>query len=226
MKVGNRGNVKGLPSFCRWADVIGRNRTQLERVRTRLALPARLVALSLSEHLHPTAIRVGPTWFVVTYFTSPSRREVFARQPVFLWLADYSIVTISPWARRQSVLRALQALNTTRDGLVCSVLEAAVASHEEVGRQLNDAFFLGHDGGESPDAWHRKERRVAGYGQLLAQQLQLLHAVGIRSRQMRQVHEQLKGLLEIARSADRKLRTSGYCRICKRAAVRGQRGGD
>jgi hypothetical protein len=224
MNLADEVSVDRTASYCRWVDVIGRNRTQLEHVRKRLALPLRLVPLSLSEHLHPAAIRVEPTWFLVTYFTSPSHREVFTRHPLFVWLADYSIVTISPWARRRSVLGATRGFNTTCKGLVCRVLEAAVASHEEVGRQLNDAFF-GHDRGESPYAWHRKERRVVRFVQLLDHQLQLLHAVAIQNRKMRQVHEQLKGLLEIARYADRKLRESGYCRVCGRDEVLGQRRG-
>lgn len=224
MKLADEAGVDRPPSYCRWVNVIGRNRTQLERLQERLALPPRLVLLSLSEHLHPAVIRVRPAWFLVTYFTNPSHREVFARHPVFLWFAEYSIVTISPWARRRSVLGAHPGLTTTRDGFVHRVLEAAVASHEEVGRQLNDAFF-GHDRGESPYAWHRKERRVIRFGQLLDQQLQLLHAVGIQSRKMRQLQQQLMGLLEIARYVDRRLRESGRCRVCTRDEVLGQRRG-
>jgi hypothetical protein len=224
MKLPDAVCVKRPPSHCRWVDVIGRNTTQLERVRTRLALPPRLVSLSLSEHLHPTAIRVRPAWFLVTYFTNPSQRDVFTRLPVVLWLAKYSIVTISPWARQRSVFGAMQGLNTTRDGIVCRVLEAAVASHEEVGRQLNDAFF-GPDGADNTYVWHRKERRVMRFVQLLDHQLQLLRTVGIHSREMRQVHQQLKGLLEIFRYADLKLRESGYCRVCRRQDFVGQRRG-
>ena len=212
------------PSHCRWVDVIGRNRTQLGRVQRRLALPPRLVPLSLSEHLYPTVFRVRPAWFLVTYFTSPVPREVFARHPLFIWLAAYSIVTISPWARGRSLLRATAGLKTTRDGLVCRVLEAAAASHEEVGRQLNDAFF-GHDRGEHPYAWHRKERRLARFIELLDHQCRLLQAVGVQNRRIRQVHEQLQGLLQIARYADCRLRESGYCRVCRRNEFVGQRRG-
>jgi hypothetical protein len=206
---------------CRWIDVVGRTQTKLDRVRRQLGLPPQLVPLSLSEYLQPAAVRVAPAWFLITYFTSASTRDVFTRHPVMLWLADYSIVTISPWARQRSVLQASRALRTTRDGLLCSILESAVASHEEVGRQLNDAFF-GRHGSEGPFAWHRKERRVARFVQLLDHQTRLLQAVGMQHRAIRQLHEQLNGLLEIARLAERKLRESGICRVCRREAVRGR----
>lgn len=98
-----------------------------------MALPQRLVPLSLSKHLHPAVIRVRPASFLVTNFASPSLRHVFERHPVFLRLADYSIMTISPWAHGHGVLSATHGLNTTRDGLVCRILEAAVASPGEVG---------------------------------------------------------------------------------------------
>jgi hypothetical protein len=212
------------PRVCRWVDVIGRTRNQLERVQRRLALPPRLVPLSLSDYLHPTAVAVHPAWFLVTYLTSPSPGEVFVRHPIVLWLAEYAIVTISPWARRRSVLAGTTGLDTTRDGLVCRVLEAAVASHEEVGRHLNDAFFA-HDRGDTSAAWHRKERRILRFIDLLDRQLELLQTVGMHGRKIRQVHEQLAGLTEIARYAERKLRESGYCGVCKREAAWGPRKG-
>ena len=211
-------------STCRWVDVVGRNPAQLERVRRRLAFPPRLVALSLSEYLYPTAVRVEPAWFLITYFTSPVEWSVFTLQPVMLWIGKYTIVTVSPWAGRQSVLNRMRALHTTRDGLICQVLEAAVTSHEEVGQKLNDAFF-GREGGDNPHLWHRKELRVIRFVQLLDHQLTLVRAVGIRDQRVRQVREQLHGLLEIARYAARQLRESGYCRICQRTEFLGQRKG-
>jgi hypothetical protein len=78
----------------RWVDVVGRNRAQLERVGKRLNLPARLVSLSLAEHLHPTVLQVRPAWFLVTHFTTPSRRHVFTRDP---WARTFSV----GWPRRR-----------------------------------------------------------------------------------------------------------------------------
>ena len=206
-----------IPRYCRWIDVVGRNRTKLERVRERLALPQRLVPLTLSEHLYPSAIRVRPAWFLVTYFTSPSPRRVFQRHPVFLWIADYSIVTISPWAHRQGLLGDTHRIHTTRDGLVCRVVEAAVASHGEVGRKLNDAL-VGHRG-DNHFEWHSKQRRLVRFTELLDQQLEFLLKVGISNRKMRQAHDDLERLIELVRHADRKLRRSGYCRLCRRNEV-------
>jgi hypothetical protein len=202
------------PEFCRWVDVIGRNPAQLERVRKRLALPPRLVSLSLVEHLQPAVIRVQPAWFLVTHFTTPSRRRVFARHPLYLWLADYAIVTISPWAQRRSVLGATGERDQTRDDFLCRIVEAAVTSHAEVGRQLHEAFFVGNRG-ENPHAWHQKERRVDLFGRLLDHQLEFLGAVGTHTAKMRQLHEQLAGLLQIAGFAHRKLRESRHCPVCR-----------
>jgi len=218
------GQSAGEPAFCRWVDVVGRNPAQLERVRKRLDLPPRLVSLSLAEHMQPAVIRVRPAWFLVTYFTTPSRRGVFARHPLYLWLADYAIVTISPWAQRRSVLGATGELDQTRDDFVCQIVEAAVSSHEEVGRQLHEAFFVGNRG-ENPHAWHQKERRVALFGQLLDHQLEFLDAVGTRTAKMRRVREQLAGLVQIARFAERKLRESGHCRVCRYDDAIGRRRG-
>ena len=212
------------PSHCRWVDIVGRNPAQLERVRRRLAFPRRLVALSLSEYLYPAVLPVEPGWFLITYFTIPAEWSVFALQPVMLWIGQYAIVTVSPWAGRQSVLNGMRTLHTTRDGLICQVLEAAVASHEEVGQKLNEAFF-GRGGGSNPHLWHRKELRVVRFVQLLDHQLMLVRAVGMRDQRVRQVREQLQGLLEIARYAARQLRESGYCRICQRTEFLGQRKG-
>lgn len=212
----------GPGRHCRWVDIVGRNRIQLERVRQRLALPPRLVALSLSEHLRPAIVPVHPARFLVTYFTSPSPRYVFKRSPVFLWLGDDSIVTINAWAHGQGLLGASQGLRTTRDDMVSRVLEAAVASHGEVGWRLNDAFS-GPDRDRNHFEWHRKERRLVRFGDLLDRQLQLVHAVRINNRTMRLVHQQLRGLREIARYADRKLRESGYCRVCTRTKIRDHR---
>lgn len=217
MRVADEVRADGTRCDCRWVDVVGRNRTQLEWVRQRFALPSRLISLSLSEHLRPTVIRVSAARFVATYFTSASPRHVFERHPVFLWLADDSIVTISPWAHRQGLLGATQGLNTTRDGVVSRVIEAAVASHGEVGWQLNNAFF-GDDRGDNHIEWHRKEGRLVAFGELVDQQLQLVRALGINNRPIRQAYQQLRGLREIARYAARKLRDSGYCRVCRRNA--------
>jgi hypothetical protein len=216
--------MTGEPQFCRWVDVIGRNPAQLERVRKRLALPPRLVSLSLVEHLQPAVIRVRPAWFLVTYFTTPSRRGVFARQPLYLWLADYAIVTISPWAKRRSVLGATGELDQTRDDFICRIVEAAVRSHEEVGRQLNEAFFV-RNRGENPHAWHQKERRVARFGQLLDHQLEFVGAVGTRNAKIRRLYEQLAGLVHVAGTAHRKLRESGDCRVCRHEGAIGRRRG-
>jgi hypothetical protein len=161
---------------------------------------------------------------VATYFTIPSRRSVFSRHPLYLWLADYAIVTISPWERRRSVLGATGQLDETRDDFLCRVVEAAVASHEEVSRQLNEAFFA-EDRGEIASAWHQKERRVARFGQLLDHQLELVRAVGVGNAKMRQVHKQLAGLARIAHYAARKLRESGYCRVCRQDEALGRRRG-
>jgi hypothetical protein len=205
-------------------DVVGRDPAHLERVRKRLALPRRLVILSLAEHLHPTVIPVRQGWFLVTYFTTPSRRRVFTRHPLCLWLAPYALVTVNPWARRGSLLKATGELDETRDDFLCRVLEAAVHSHEEVCRRLDQAFFA-HDRGLDPYAWHHKERRVTLLARLLAYQLELLRAVGLENTRVQRVHEQLAGLVEIARYAERKLRQSGYCRICSRTDGLGCRRG-
>ncbi len=201
------------PAHCRWVDVVGRDPAHLERVRRRLALPPHLVALSLAEHLHPTAIPVRHGRFVITYFTTPSRRRVFTRHPLCLWLAPRALVTISPWARRSSLLKATGELDETRDDFLCRILEAAVHSHEEVCRRLDEAF-LADDGRLTPYAWHSKERRVTLLTQLFAYQLQLLRAVGLENARVQRVHEQLAGLVEIARYTERKLRQSGRCWIC------------
>jgi hypothetical protein len=222
MKRGNQSGTAGEPAFCRWVDVIGRNPAQLERVRKRLSLPPRLVSLSLVEHLQPVVIRVRPAWFLATYFTIPSQRSVFARHPLFLWLADYAIVTVSPWAQQYSVVGATGELDQTRDEFLCRIVEAAVSSHEEVGRQLHEAFFVGNRA-ENPHAWHRKERRVALFEQLLDHQLEFLRAVGTAHPRIRQVHEQLAGLVQIARFANRKLRESAHCRVCRHDEVIGRR---
>lgn len=224
MKRAGQSGMAGEPAFCRWVDVIGRNPAQLERVCKRLALPPRLVSLSLVEHLQPAVIRVRPAWFLVTYFTTPSRRGVFARHPLYLWLSDYALVTISPWAQRRSVLGATEELDQTRDDFLCRIVEAAVSSHEEVGRQLHEAFFVGNRG-ENPHAWHLKERRVALFAQLLDHQLEFLGAVGTRTAKMRQVREQLAGLVQIAGFALRKLHESGYCRVCRHNDAIGRRRG-
>ena len=208
------GQSAGEPAFCRWVDVIGRNPAQLERVRNRLALPPRLVSLSLAEHLQPAVIRVRPAWFLVTYFTTPSRRGVFARHPLHLWLTDYAIVTISPWAQRRSVMGATGDLNQTRDDFLCRIIEAAVSSHEDVGRQLHEAFYVGNRG-PNPHAWHQKEGRLVQFGRLLDRQLEFLGAVGTQTVKMKQVRDQLAGLVQIAGFAQRKLRESGYCRVCR-----------
>ena len=220
-RAGEPGRVTA-PAHCRWVDVIGRNRAQLERVQTQLALPARLVPLSLAEHLRPAAVRVRPAWFLVTHFTAPSPRGVFTRRPLYVWLGEHAIVTITPWAR-QTVLETTGELEETRDDLLCRVVEAAVSSHEEVSRHLNEAFFA-KDRGESPRAWHQKERRITVFGQLLDHQLDLLRAVG-GSAKMRQLRRQLAALAQIAHYADRKLRQSGCCPLCTHHAALGQRRG-
>jgi hypothetical protein len=212
------------PAFCRWVDVVGRNPAQLERVRKRLTLPPRLVTLSLVEHLQSTVIPVRPAWFIVTYFTTLSRRRVFTCQPLYLWLGHYALVTISPWARRRSILGAVGELDETRDDFLCRVLDAAVHSHEDVLQQLNEAFFA-HDNGLNPHAWHQKERRLTLFAQLLAHQLDFLCAIGLENAKVRRVHGRLSGLVQIARYADRKLRQSGYCQVCSRNDTIGYRRG-
>lgn len=219
-----QSGASGSPAYCRWIDVIGRTPTKLERVRKRLALPPRLVSLSLAEHLQPAVIRVRSAWFLVTYFTTPSRRRVFVRHPLYVWLADYAIVTISPWTQQRVVLGATGELDETRDDFLCRIVEATVSSHEEVGRQLNQAFFAG-DRNDNPHAWHRKERQVARFEQLLDHQLEFLGAIGTTRTRMRQVREQLAGLLQIARFANRKLRESGYCQVCRHEGAIGRRRG-
>jgi hypothetical protein len=214
MKRARRSHGAGEAECCRWVDFIGRNPAQLERVRKRLALPSRLVSLSLVEHLQPAVIRVPPAWFLVTYFTTPSRRRVFGRHPLYVWLADYAIVTISPWAQRRSVLGATGELGETRDDFLCRIVAAAVSSHAEIGRQLHEAFFVGNRG-DNPHAWHRKERRVDLFRRLLDQQLEFLGAVGTHSAKMRHVHAQLAGLRQIAGFAHRKLRESRRCPVCR-----------
>jgi hypothetical protein len=221
MKRDRRAGV-ARAACCRWVDVIGRNPAQLKRVRTRLALPPRLVALSLVDHLQPTVIRVQPAWFLVTYFTTPSRRDIFARHPLCLWLAKHAIVTISPWARRLRVLGATGELDETRDDFLCRIVAEAVNSHEEVGRHISEAF-LAPDRGESPHTWHQKERRLVLFGRLLDHQLDFLRAVGLTDAKMRKIYEQLAGLAQIAHYTDRKLRESGYCRLCRHDEAIGRR---
>ena len=223
-KLAGRSDKAAEPAFCRWVDVIGRNPTQLERVRKRLDLPARLVALTLVEHLQPTVIRIRPAWFLATYFTTASRQRVFTRHPLYLWVADYSIVTISPWARRRSVLGATAELEQTSDDFLCRIVAAAVSSHEEVGGQLHEAFFVGNRG-SNEHAWHRKERQVAMFRRLLTHQLEFLAAVGAHNAKLRPVHEQLAGLLRIAGFAHRKLRGSGPCPVCRDDDAVGRRRG-
>lgn len=217
MKRARRSVGNQAPAYCRWIDIVGRNPAHLAQVQKRLALPPRLAALSRADYLYPTVIPVQEAWFVFTFFTIPSRRGVFARQPLCLWRAPYALVTISPWARGASLLKATGERSETRDDFLCRVLEAAVNSHEEVARRLDEAFFA-HDDGLNPYAWHHKERRVALFTRLLTHQLDILCTVGLENARVQRLHEQLAGLVEIARYAERKLRDSGYCQLCSRPA--------
>jgi hypothetical protein len=149
---------------------------------------------------------------------------VFDRHPLFVWLADYAIVTISPWAQQRSVLGATGELDQTRDDFVCRIVEAAVISHEEVGRLLHETFVV-RNRCPNPHAWHQKERRVTLFGQLLDHQLELLGAVGTRDAKMRQVREQLAGLAQITGIAHRKLLESRHCPICRHDGAIGRRRG-
>lgn len=203
---------------CRWINVVGRNRRVLERARGQLALPPHVVALTLSEHPHPTVMRVPPVRFIATYFTSPSRRRVFRRHPLFLWLAPEAIVTISPWGpRRRGVLEVPHARTTERGDLVYRILEAAAASHEDVGWHLNDLFDQQRDAAHID--WHYREHRLRRFGELLERQLQLVQALGARGGPLERLAQQLSGLREIARFAEQKVQESGQCRVCSRDGI-------
>jgi hypothetical protein len=140
---------------------------------------------------------------------------VFVRKPLYLWRAPYALVTISPWARRGSVLEVASYRDETRDGFLCRVLEATMESHEDVVRQFNEAFFV-HSRRLNTSAWHYKEQRVARFADLLTHQLALLCAVGLEHERVHRVHEQLAGLVKIIRYAEDQLRQSGYCEVCRR----------
>jgi hypothetical protein len=178
-----------------------------------LDLPTRLVTLSLAEFLHPTVIDVRAAWFLATSFTAPSRRTVFTRHPVYLWVAESALVTISPWRHHPSVFGAVGQIDETRDDFICRVVEAVIASHEDVSQQLSEAFFS-DNGSEPASIWHQKERRLRHFGRLLDHQLEFVRSVGVENAGMRRVFEQLAGLSQIARYAERRLRESGYCAIC------------
>jgi hypothetical protein len=137
-------------------------------------------------------------------------------------LADYAIVTISPWARHRSALAAPGGREEMRDDFLCRVVEAAVNSHEEVGRHLHEAFAA-EDRQERPYAWHYKERRVALFARLLDHQLDVLRAVGVGNEKMRYLHAQLAGLAQVAHHAERRLRQAGDCPLCRPDQVRARR---
>jgi hypothetical protein len=104
------------------------------------------------------------------------------------------------------------------------VAEAAVNSHEEVGRHLHEAFAA-EDREAHPYAWHRKERRVALFARMMDHQLGVLRAVGIGNERMRQLHAQLAGLAQVAHQAERRLREAGDCPLCRHDQPRARRRG-
>ncbi len=207
--------ARAAERFFEWVDIVGPNRMQIELAQQRLALPPRLTQLSFARFLYPTVVSVPPAWFFSTLFTAPSVREVFKPHPLQLWFAPSAIVTISLKPSFGSVIAEQQRTVATQGDFVGRVLTAAVASHEDVLQGLNEVFF-GSTVAMNPRAWHRKELRLAFFVRLLERQLAVVRTVERKIAPVG-VHDQLRGLREIARHAHDKVRQLRTCRLCSRA---------
>ncbi|HSP96709.1 MAG TPA: hypothetical protein VL049_05630 [Candidatus Dormibacteraeota bacterium] len=214
--MGRQAGVRVVDSHCRWIDVVGRNRVQLERVQRRLALPAPLVSLSLAEHLQPSIIKVPSAVFLGTYFTTPSPRNVFERQPLHLWLAERALVTVSPWGRWRDVAGVMGEMGATRDAFIGRLLEAVATSHSDVGRQISEEL-AGTKRTDDPHRWHRRLCRMGYFVRLLDRQIDFLRRVGVGGARARQALSQLEGVAQLLHGAERQLKVSRRCPVCRQA---------
>jgi hypothetical protein len=179
------------------------------RVRRPL-LPQAVIARMRVRYLYPTLVAAPPGQLAATWLTIPSPRRVFTRYPLVIWMTQRTLVLARPrgatFYLEQRLLELQRADPSTALG---ALLEAVAASHSAVVQALNDTFFPTSQRLCAP-AWHRKERRLQSFIQLLQHEVDLLQKLHLA-----RVAEQVDALLRICLSTAQKVAESQNCPICR-----------
>lgn len=196
----------------RWIDVTGYDRSKLQRVRKRLDLPNTFVWLSRVQFLYPMLLDVPPTCLLATFFTTPSARHVFRTEPLNIWVTEDAVITVTP---KLCINQTFPSVLESRadDSFLSRLLEAVVASHEDVIQGLNHTLLASRLQRLRCD-WHQKERRVRLLARLLERQRNFFAVLSAQVVSVQTLRDRLNGLAQIARHASERLHGAEQCPLC------------
>jgi hypothetical protein len=206
----------------RWIDVTGCDRSKLERVRKRLDLPRAFVWFSQARFLYPMLLDLPPTCLLATFLSTPSAHHVFRTEPLHIWLMEHAVITVTPKLCMNKTFPSVQESTSDRSFL-SRLLEAVLASHEDVVQSWNDTLAASvRERGRCH--WHEKGRRARVFVRLLERQMYFFDVLGAHVASLKMLRDRLEGLLNIARCASERLHKLERCPSCGQATLASRSG--